>query len=95
MGTSYWAVEADGCFTAGLVLLTLTACSDTQFTCDSGNCVRWDEKRRNNRINTVSSSSSMEQRCDQSSDCGDQSDEAGCMLVHLNPQQYLKVAFYF
>ena len=50
------------------------------------------ERRKNKRTQTVLSSSSMEQRCDQSSDCSDQSDEAGCMLVHVNPKQYLKVA---
>ena len=53
VGTSYWTVEADGCFTAGLVLLTLTACSDSQFTCDSGHCVRWVEKWKNKRTNRI------------------------------------------
>ena len=29
-------------------------------------------------------------RCDQKADCDDQSDEASCQIVHLNPEQYLK-----
>ena len=31
-------------------------------------------------------------RCDQKADCEDQSDEASCQIVHLNPEQYLKVS---
>ena len=29
-------------------------------------------------------------RCDQKADCDDQTDEASCQIVHLNPEQYLK-----
>ena len=34
-------------------------------------------------------------RCDQKADCEDQSDEASCQIVHLNPEQYLKESISF
>ena len=33
----------------------------------------------------------FEIRCDQKADCDDESDEASCQIVHINPDQYLKV----
>ena len=33
----------------------------------------------------------FEIRCDQKADCDDESDEASCQIVHISPDQYLKV----
>ena len=33
-------------------------------------------------------------RCDQKADCDDQSDEASCQIVYVNPEQYLKVSIF-
>ena len=49
-------------------MLTLTGCSDIEFTCNDGSCV------------------SMEVRCDDKTDCEDQSDEDDCLLIKPNSQ---------
>jgi hypothetical protein len=36
----------------------------------------------------------MEHRCDQVADCQDQSDEAGCHIVDVNRELYLKGSAY-
>ena len=33
-------------------------------------------------------------RCDQKADCDDQSDEASCQIVYINPEQYLKESIF-
>ena len=33
----------------------------------------------------------MDQRCDQNTNCDDQTDERNCKIVHVNPDQYQKV----
>jgi hypothetical protein len=39
VGTATWNFQGDPCFSAGPVLLALTACSEQEFTCDSGLCI--------------------------------------------------------
>ena len=55
------------------VQLKLTSCSDGQFTCNSGQCVR------------------MEDRCDQFSDCRDETDEKDCDLLMLREGYNMKI----
>ena len=48
--------------------ITLTGCSDTEFTCKDGSCI------------------SMDERCDDKTDCSDETDEDECSLVKPNTQ---------
>ncbi|XP_023343018.1 uncharacterized protein LOC111712596 [Eurytemora carolleeae] len=59
-------VNADSCKKIGesmLKMITFTTCSDTQFTCNDGQCI------------------DMEERCDQSVNCIDESDEDNCKMI--------------
>ena len=60
--------SADPCFSKGespIKSIKFTTCSNTQFTCDDGQCI------------------DIEERCDQSIDCEDSSDENNCKLLNM------------
>ena len=71
---------------ADSVVLNLSPCDRTSFTCDDGICIGM-EKRCLNLPNIVPSE--MIYRCDQAVDCPDLSDEKNCKTVVFDTENYI------